>query len=250
MKITHLLLIVISVWVLTSCKKKNAPDCFTPNGNDATESRQVSTITALDLSTDVELTIFKGAEQKLEVIAGEYIIDKISTSVTNGTLTIENNNKCNFVRGYKHTIRVNLTVPYITQVTNNGVGKITFDAGFKQDSVLNLSAGSSGDIYVNGSFDKIVTSSHGNGDLYFSGSTNQLNIYCNGTNYTYAQQLEVKNYIYISTFSLGDIYLNLNSQNTMDYYIMKDGNIYYTGTPASINKLSDGTAKGRLIKQD
>jgi hypothetical protein len=238
------------VLLFTSCKKENAPDCLTPNGDDVSELRDLSEFRSIELNSDIEVTLLSGTLQKVEVIAGEYISDKINCSVTNGTLVIENLNKCNFVRGYKRKVRIKATLPYVTHILNNGVGDIIFDRDFKQDSTLNLNAGSSGDIYVKGSFDKIVTNSDGNGDLYFDGTANQLNAYSKGTNYTYAQNLDVRYYIFISTYSLGDTYLKLNSTTTLDYYIWKDGNIYYTGNPNSINELSDGTAKGKAIKED
>lgn len=238
------------ILVVSSCQKVNAPDCLTPNGDEISELRDLSEFRSIELTSDIDVKLFQGATQKVEVIAGEYIIDKINTTITNGVLLIENLNRCNFVRGYKRTIRVNITLPYVSQITNDGVGDLVFDPAFKQDSVLNLGAGSSGDIHVNGSFDMIYSSSHGNGDLYFEGTANQLILYTNGINYTFAQNLDVKDYIYIATYSLGDVYIKCNSNNVFDYNIWKDGNIYYSGTPKSINELSDGTANGKAIQID
>lgn len=241
--------ILVLLSFLFSCQKEHAPDCFTANGADVSDIRSLGTFRSIDLNDNMDLTLFKGAEFKVEVICGENIMDKIATSVQSGTLIIDNNNKCNFVRGYKRRIKVNVTVPSINRVTNNAVGTIVFDSNYQQDSIINIGAGSSGDIYINGTFGEIYTSSHGNGDLYFNGTADRLIVYSNGTNYTNAEKLVVKYDIFINTYSIGDTHLSLNSANTLDFYIWKDGNIYYTGTPAAVHELSDGTAKGKLIKQ-
>lgn len=241
--------IAIALFLTFSCQKEHAPDCFTANGADVSDIRNLGSFNSIELNSNMDLTIFSGTEFKVEVIGGENILDKIATSVESGTLMIENNNRCNFVRGYKRRVRINVTVPYITRVTNNAVGTVVFDANYQQDSIIYLGAGSSGDMYINGKYGIIVTSSHGNGDLYFNGTAKQLQVYTNGTNYTRAENLDVSGYIYISTYSIGDTYLKLNSKNVVDCYIEDDGNIYYTGDPVMINILSDGSAKGRLIKQ-
>jgi len=143
---------------------------------------------------------------------------------------------------------VHITTPYLKRIFHNGVGPVTFE-NFTLDTV-NVKAENSGDTYLNGTFDVINTSSHGNGDMYLSGWTRNLNVYSKGTNYTHAENLTVRDYIFISTSSLGDTYLNANGLGLLDYYVWSDGNIYYTGKPASIRELSDGSAKGQVIKED
>lgn len=250
MKKSSIFIFLFMIAVFTYCKKENAPDCFSATGADVSEVRDLGSFYAIELNANMELNLKSGSDYKVEVVAGEYIKDKISASVKSGTLILDNNNTCNFVRGYKRVIRINVTVPFITKVTHNAVGNIYFDEGYHQDSTLNIRAESSGDTYIRGNFGNIFTSSHGNGDMYLSGTAKQLNVYSNGTNYTWAEALKVSGYIFISTASIGDTYLHLNSTNELDYYIEKDGNIYYTGTPAKQQELSDGTAKGKLIKLD
>jgi hypothetical protein len=111
-------------------------------------------------------------------------------------------------------------------------------------------AENSGDIHLNGTFGELRTSSHGNGDMYLKGKTQRLLVYTNGTNFTWADELLVTDYIFISTYSIGDAYLNLDEVDIIDYYIWSDGNIYYKGTAQSYDKLNDDVAKGRLIKLD
>jgi len=197
----------------------------------------------------MDVEICQGSEYKVEITAGEYIIKNISTKVKDSLLKLENNNKCNFVRGYKKKIRIKVTVPYLVQVTNYGVGPITVNENFQQDKIF-FKAENSGDTYINGSYDQVRTSSHGNGDMYLRGSAKSLMIYTFGTNYTWAEDFKVSDYLFISTRSLGDAFFNLDGVNTIDYLIYDEGNIYYKGSPVRMNNFSEVSAKGKAIRQD
>lgn len=243
-------LVCISLLLLfVSCKKEHAPDCVTATGPDVSSVRELGSFHTINLNDNMDVYLQKGTEFRVEAVAGKYIMDKISAAVQSGTLVLENKNTCNFVRGYKRRVKFYITVPEIKQVTNNAVGTIYFDENFSQDSAITVSAQSSGDIYVKGKFGDLYTTSHGNGDIYLSGSAKMLEVYTNGTNYVRAENLSILNYVYISTYSIGDVYLSLNPNVQFDYLIWDEGNIYFTGTPAVIRQLSDGTAKGKAIQK-
>ena len=237
------------ILVFVSCKKENAFDCFKSNGPEITEVRYPGSFNAVELNDKIEITVFKGTEYKVEVIAGKHIIKNISTKVVNGILKIENNNKCNFVRGYKRINKINITVPYVQKITNNGVGDVTFDEEFSQDSII-VDAESSGDIHINGKYNYIQTSSNGNGDVYISGSCNTLFVFTGGTNYLRAENLSVSDYVYIETLSQGDCYFNANHLKKFGYLIRGAGNIYYTGTPLIITGSNYNNGTGKVVKQD
>ncbi|MCW3078265.1 MAG: hypothetical protein JWO32_2874 [Bacteroidetes bacterium] len=234
--------------VFFSCKKENAGDCFKPNGEMTTETRILDTFSVIRVYDKIDLVISQGPKFKVEVIAGKHLLSNIKTSVAEDVLTIKNNNKCNFVRGYKKRITVHITVPHLRKAQNEGVGNITFDENFNQDTLL-VRAENSGDIFVNGIFNEIRTSSHGDGDIYLNGSCNTLYVYMFGTNFLKAENLSVSNYIFIETLSIGDCRVNAPDNGTLAYNLWRSGNIYYRGNPALITNFSDGTAKGKLIKE-
>jgi len=239
------------ILVLFSCKKENAFDCFKSTGKAISVIRDVGNFKKIEVTDKINVTIFKGSDFKVEVVAGENIIKNILTKVSDGVLKIDNINKCNFVRGYKREINVNITVPYIELVSNIGVGTLKFAEDFSQDTLL-LRIEDSGDIYVNGTFNEIRTSTHGDGDMYFSGTANSLFVYTNGTNFIRAQNLAVKDYIFIETLSIGDCFINGSGLKKFDYHIESNGNIYYSNQPGEINNVgkADDNFKGRAIKKE
>ncbi len=234
--------------LFAGCKRENALDCFKSNGPEVTEARDVGTFSIIKLYSKIDLNITKGTGFKVEVTAGKHIIKNIKTTIADDILTIENDNKCNFVRGYKKNITVNITLPYILKVENRGVGTIRFDGNYTQDT-LQVRAENSGDIYVNGTYTEIRTSSHGNGDIYLQGSCNNLYAYTYGTNVLKAEELTINNYVFIETISIGDCFVKAPNGGKLEYNIWRDGNIYYLGNPSVINNFK-GDGKGKLIKED
>ena len=242
---TYLFLILFFV----SCKKENALDCFKSNGSEITETRNLAPFKIIKLYHKIDLNISKGAEFKVNVVAGKHIIKNIKTSVVDGVLYIDNNNKCNFVRGYKQNIIVNVTLPYLVRVENRGVGTVRFNENFQQDTIQ-LLAENSGDTYLYGTYNEIRISSHGNGDMYLNGTCNRLYGYTFGTNVLNAKNLLINSYVFIETISIGDCFINAPANGTLEYNIWRSGNIYYKGIPSQISSFSNGAGKGQLIKED
>lgn len=242
-------LIVLLALLLTACSKENAWDCVKTSGPEVTETRSLPPFRELRVYDNMDVLIVQGPEYRVELSAGRNIVKKISSEVTEGVLSLVNTNKCNFVRGYKKRISIRVTLPSVEQVTNFGVGPLSMDPGFRQDKLF-VRAENSGDTYIRGEYEEVNTSSHGNGDIYLSGAARRLNIYTFGTNYTRAENFRVSDYIFVSTESIGDVYLNAENLGLMHYYIYSIGNIYYKGNPQTIENLGENTASGRLIRQD
>jgi len=237
------------ILAFVSCSKENTFDCFKSNGDDVTDVRQTGAFTIVEVNDQINLNVVNGPEFKVEVTAGKHIIKNILTTVKNNTLSIDNNNKCNFVRGYKRQVTVTVTVPKIKKVSNLGVGTVFFDNNFSQDTLL-LLAESSGDIHVNGTYKEIRTTSHGNGDIFLNGTCNSLYVYMNGINFFRGENMPIARYIFVETLSIGACHVNATLADTLDYHIWSSGDIYYKGNPPSIGNVSDGSETGKLIKEN
>lgn len=138
-------------------------------------------------------------------------------------------------------------MPYLKFIKNNGVSTINIQ-NFNQDTLV-VRAESSGDINISGNYNEIRTSSHGNGDMYVSGTANSFNIYTNGTNFVHAENLVVKNFVFVQTLTLGDCFINGSELQEFVYNIGSSGNVYYTGNPPIITDVSEVKAKGKVIKE-
>lgn len=63
--------IAIALFFTFSCQKEHAPDCFTANGADVSDIRNLGSFNSIELNSNMDLTIFSGTEFKVEVIGGE-----------------------------------------------------------------------------------------------------------------------------------------------------------------------------------
>src|SRR5262245_61601826 len=124
-------LFVCVVVLLFSCAKDNAFDCFKAKGKTVSETRYPGAFSKLTAYSKIEVTVFKGTEHKVEVIAGQNLLKNIHTHVIDNELKIEDLNTCNFVRGYKHRIKVYVTTPYVSLAANEGVSLLKFNEGFE-----------------------------------------------------------------------------------------------------------------------
>ena len=109
---------LIIIIIISSCKKENALDCFKSNGTQKSETRFLTDFNRIRTYDKIEVTIVKGSEYKIEISAGKHLLSNIITKITNGILSIQNKNKCNFVRGYKNKITAIVTLPYLNLVEN------------------------------------------------------------------------------------------------------------------------------------
>jgi hypothetical protein len=212
------------------------------------ESTVVRTLTPFKnvlLEANIEVVLQKGNEYKAEIIGPKNLLEKVSTSVSDGTLSIDNNNGCNFVRGYKHHLSVIVTAPEFDMVVSNSIGTIRTEQDFVQDTMFFYTEG--GDLTILGTFKELKTGSHGNGNVYFKGKTDNMYVYMNGTNYLYAEEGTVTNYIFVESLSLADAYITAPTNGTFEYHIHKTGNIYYSGTPTYVFGKLEKT--GTVIKK-
>ncbi len=243
-----IVLIVLIFVGFFSCKKENRGDCFKGNGAQTTEVRTLEPINAIEVYDNIEVNIYQSTEAKIEVNAGKNLLSNIKTKVKDGRLTIQNNNTCNFVRGYKKQIVVNVYAPYVKYLKHIGVQTISVN-DFNQDTIY-IRAENSGETKIRGNYTQISTSSHGNGTIYVTGTTNLFFGYMSGTNFLYAPDLKINNYAFVETISYGDTYLDLTNTPKFECNIWRDGNIYYKGNPSVINNFYNEEGKGELIKQD
>lgn len=230
---------------LLSCNKPSAPDCFKKTGSQTSATRTLEPFISVVLDSHMDMTIQNGPEYKVELFGGANMLDEIKTSVSDGTLTITNKNKCNFTRGYKHSLSLMVTCPDFQYVVTNSIGNIYTTPNFHQDTLSVRSE--DGDIYLYGSYYKLQTSSHGYGNVTFKGTTNKLFVYMYGTNYLYAGDGLVFNYALIGNTSLAQAYVNVTDSAALEYNISKSGNIYYKGNPVVLTGTINGT--GKIIKE-
>lgn len=238
------LFIIVVLVICISCKKENMCDCIKSTGKTKTTTRNIANFKCIYLQDKINLYLSQGSNYDVKVEAGANLQSLIKTELDGETLKVFNNNRCNWVRGYKHSINVYVTAPYFKHIKHAGLGTINNGDVITQDEIT-LRVENSGDLKLNLNMGKIICSSHGNGDTYLSGVTNNLESDYTGTNFLYAKDLNIVNYVYLHSVSLGNAYIKAPENGLMDIVLDRKGNVYYYGNPSVINLKKN--SEGNLI---
>ena len=103
---------------LFSCKKENLCDCVKTTGSHKVEYRSLQNFRCIYLKDKMDLYITQDSSYEVRVEAGSNLMGLIKTELDGETLKVFNNNRCNWVRGYKHKINVYVSAPYFKHLKN------------------------------------------------------------------------------------------------------------------------------------
>jgi hypothetical protein len=234
-------LIAISLW---ACKKEQMGDCFKSTGTTTLESRNLTAFSAVELYDRIELNYHFSPNYWIEIIAGENLVDGIQTKVEGNLLTIKNENRCNWVRSFKHKVKVDLYAPSFSEFTYYGSGKVNFQDTLKTN-FFNLELWqASGNLQLKLKAETVELKSHtGPGNITASGECNYLVAYLNGIGRIVTPNLISENGLIINR-NTG--YMLVNCQSEMQAEIFGQGNIEYIGNP-TIDYTNSGS--GKLIQR-
>jgi hypothetical protein len=135
----------------------------------ATEKRAVAdTVTSVDLSGPINLTLRQGQAAALEVRGEQRLMANIETSIEGGTLHI---GPRGLLLRHRQPIDVSLTLPALDTLNVNGSGDTTV-SGFAGER-LELTLDGSGSVRFNGRYRDITAALHGSGDLEVTGGSSE-----------------------------------------------------------------------------
>ncbi len=224
----------ISIFLLNSCNKENAPDCFRSTGETVSESNALSeNITKIIVYDNIGIRLINTNESEFKrtLTGGKNLLNDITFEEENGVLTIKNENKCNWVREYTsfNIIIESNSINHIYNYGSEGVIIEDFSGGsftFEQESSLadNLISFYGNELRIN------MHTGAGTSDV--NGEAEQLFLYSNGLSSIDASKI-------ISP----DIFANNSGRNNLitapiDYmhaYIGGSGSILHNNPSASIS---------------
>ena len=241
-RIVTYFLFAVLILVFNSCRKQNMCDCFKPRGENMIENRVVSNFTTIQSFDKIDIYYTQDTTATIctaKVVTGRNLMSSVTTEVNNGVLQIRNLNKCNFARGSHNEITVYVTSPTPKTFIQDGVGNIYGTNSLTADSVI-VYLRNSGDVHLHVNSNYFGTHMHGVGDMYVDGNTANYYSYSIGQGFIHAENLTAP-IAYIYYGSNGIAKLNVNGNLTA--ILTSTGNVYYSGSPAVIQKTITGTGK-------
>lgn len=237
--------VLIVLPVVLSCSKSNPLDCFKNTGSITTEERVTAPFTYLILQNNVDIFLSSGPAYSIKVTAGKNILPGIKTELSGQTLTISNENTCNWVRSYESPIEVYLEVPELDSILYQSSGNVTSLNQFKSEylKVDVIEGGGSINLWVD-LHESMYNLSYGTTDLTVRGYSHISHLYSDGYGPANLSQLNTE-FAYINNSSTNDI--RVRSNLSLQVTIRNVGDVYYSGNPATIGR--DITGEGKLYKE-
>lgn len=225
-----LLTIMATSTIFSAC---HGLDCVEGSGEVRSESRQVPGFSGVVIEGSMDLILTQDSTQSLRVEAEENILPLITTTVTNGTLTIDNKGCIMTSKG----IKVYASIPQVHLIRIEGSGDATA-TGKIRTSAIDLAIEGSGSITMDVESDNISSTIEGSGDVNLSGKSGTHTVVINGSGDLSAEEMPVGN-CSITVDGSGDCYVNV--LDTLNVEISGSGDVYYKGNPAAVNTKIDGS---------
>lgn len=239
-------IIYISLFVfLTAGCSKSPGDCFTSTGTIVTESRETEAFRYLQMENNVDVFLSYSTAQSVEVRAGKNIISGIKTTVVDQTLTISNENTCNWVRSYDKPIEVHISTSVLDSIVYQSSGNLTSSNQFIGDSLkLDILEGAGSiDLWID-MHRSMFNLSYGTADLTVRGYSHISHIYSEA--YGPADLSNMRSvYTYLTNYSTNNCYVWATLE--LQVAIENVGDVYYWGDPPTVSKWGNGS--GQLFKQ-
>ncbi|MBU1012316.1 MAG: DUF2807 domain-containing protein [Bacteroidetes bacterium] len=157
------------------------------NGNVEKETRNISSFSAIDVSSAFEIYLTQGNSESLVIEADENIMEYIITEVRGGTLKIYVKSN---IRNVK-TMKAYISFKMIDKIELSGACNIRGEGTYKFND-LEIGVSGASEINMNFTADKVYLDLSGASDIEFTGSADKLTVDVSGATKLYAQDFEVK----------------------------------------------------------
>ena len=224
-----------------SCKKPENRACFKFLGPETIKEIPLASFQGLDLKEHVEYVLVQDSLDKVVLKGGKNVLNLIEVSVDAGTLTIENKNKCSFLRNPKKVVVAEIHFTKLINVRFIGTEPLRSQGTIYTDYFTFYSRDGAGDVTLDVNALEInAEANHGWCNFTLTGSTQKARICAKSNSYCDVSGLTVTDSMYVASETVGDI--KINAENLLIYgHITESGNILYKGNPLGIAVLLNGT---------
>ena len=229
---------------LFACKKENNCDCLKRTGDIVKQERTVPYLRYFKFGKGkLNCFITNDSSYKVEIEAGNNLIDLIKTEVNGDTLTFSDYNKCNFSRSYKPQINIYLSTPDMAGIIQNGVGTIK-STNTLTGSFLSVETWSSGDITLDIDCHNFQSHLHKSTALTVTGkaANHYSSMWHNST--FFGENLKTTTTI-VENNTTGNFYCTVDS--LLNASIRLSGEIIYSGNP--VIHVNDQGGSGKITKK-
>lgn len=233
-------LVIILVLYLSSCQ-----DCFKSTGTTSATTRELPEFSTLIVEDNLDVVLKKSERPYVEIRSGKNLLNSIKTEVNNGTLTIDNKLKCNWVRNQSRDFIVTVHYTDLDVIEHLGYGNISAPDTLIFDA-LTLTILGQGDFILPLQVNNLTCALRRLGDFHVDGQVQKLNVFTFDHGYFYGKNLISKN---CSANNSGEGNFEITVMDTLRAHIGREGDIIYYGNPVFVSETRDQRlGNGNLIK--
>ena len=230
------ILLILSAFASHSCKKQLTEETF---------EKTLGEFDSLVLNSVFEVHLIQGTENKIKIDGAKKILEKITISIENNTLKLENQYNGNWMRPGKNKVVVFITVNKLAKITANETCNILTDNTLIGDEIglVLTSKLNQATLDLDCETFYFWNNFPCGGKVTLSGNTNILKIWNVALMAVDASKLHTHTAL-IENASKGDC--KIFSTQSVTYTLTGEGNLYVKGNPAEIIKLEESSS-GTLI---
>nr|WP_294861528.1 DUF2807 domain-containing protein [uncultured Fluviicola sp.] len=240
---------ILSIVLLVfSCKKPENRTCFKFLGSETIKEIPLAYFDRLDLREHVEFVLIQDSLDKVVLKGGKNLLNLIEVNVADGLLTIENKNRCGFLRNAKKVVVAEIHFTKLINVRFIGTEPLRSQGTIHTDYFTFYSRDGAGDVNLDLNAIQVdAEANHGWCNFTLTGITQKARICAKSNSYCDVTGLTVTDSIYVASETVGDIKINADNL-IIRGYITETGNILYAGNPIGVDVLMNGTGKVYEIK--
>ena len=223
------------------CRKESQFDCLKSTGKQSTARRELPTFQHLTLLDGIDVELVADSLDFVEWQAGENLLEGLKNEIQSGGLILRNDNRCNWVRSSKKTVKAVLHTSSLVHILHDGFGTLRTPARFDRDSmVIELTDAGDADLHLKTRW--LMTSQHTSGTLTLRGTSDYLFAGNAGTGKLQARDF-LTSVIYTNSTGEGD--MTVRPWHVLNSRLSNYGNLYFAGSPIWVDTIRTG--KGRYI---
>ena len=230
------ILLMISAFASTSCKKQLAKETF---------EKSLEEFDSLVLNSVFEVHLIQGSANTIKIEAAQKILEKITISIENNTLNIENKYNGNWMHPGKNKVVIFLMVNKLSKITANETCNIITDNTLIGDEIGLVMTSKLNQATLDLQCETFYYWNNFpcGGKLTLMGNINVLKIWNVALMAVDASKLHT-NTALIENASKGDC--RIFCTESVTYKLSGEGNLYVKGNPPEIVKMEESSS-GKLI---
>jgi hypothetical protein len=234
--------LLILITLAYSCKKPEQRACFKKSGELAIKVHEFGAFNQLHLKEHLSYKLVQDSTNKVLVRGGNNLLNFVEVRGELGLLTIENKNRCNYLRSFEIP-EVEIHYTKLINILFEGTERLYNEDTLITDYLTLTLRDGAGHMELNvQAIDVNAINTHGWGRLTLKGETQTLRGNLMGDGKFDFSQVTVSNQVKLITSSSIDQRVNA-AGIPLNVELNGIGNVYYYGLPSLINNVQYGSGK-------